>query len=159
MKGAGPLRVYADTSVFGGAFDEGFREPTRAFLEQVRSARFVLVTSVVVEDEIEDAPSEVRRLFDATLTTAEVTFITEAVLRLQEVYLKAGIVPARCADDALHVALATVAGCSAIVSWNFRHIVHFQKIALYNAVNEANGFRAIAIHSPSEVIAYEDQDL
>ena len=156
MKSATPLRVYADTSIFGGAFDEEFREPTRVFLEQVRDARFVLVTSVVVEDEIEGAPSKVRELFDATLVAAEVTPVTETAVRLQEAYLKAGIVPPRYADDALHVALATVAGCAAIVSWNFRHIVHFQKIAHYNAVNEANGFRAMAIHSPSEVILYED---
>jgi len=37
--------------------------------------------------------------------------------------------------DALHVALASVAGCTMIVSWNFKHIVHFPKIPLYRAIN------------------------
>ena len=41
------------------------------------------------------------------------------------------------------------------VSWNFRHIVHFDKIPLYNGVNLINGFESISINTPAEVIAYE----
>jgi hypothetical protein len=43
-----------------------------------------------------------------------------------------------------------------IVSWNFRHIVHFQKMPLYNAVNALHRYPAIEIHSPAEVIEDED---
>ncbi|MYF75373.1 MAG: type II toxin-antitoxin system VapC family toxin, partial [Gemmatimonadetes bacterium] len=57
----------------------------------------------------------------------------------------------------LHVALATIGGCSMIVSWNFKHIVHFSKIPLYNAVNTLSGYSNIAIHSPHEAINYEDE--
>ena len=45
-----------------------------------------------------------------------------------------------------------------IVSWNFRQIVHFGKIARYNEVNLAEGYRAIAIHSPAEVVDYEEEE-
>jgi len=31
------IRVYADTSVFGGIYDEEFKEPSRTFFEQVKS--------------------------------------------------------------------------------------------------------------------------
>ena len=58
--------------------------------------------------------------------------------------------------DALHVAIATAHECDAIVSLNFKHIVHFDKISLYNSVNLANGFGPLAIHSPQEVVHYED---
>jgi len=51
-----------------------------------------------------------------------------------------------------------VGGADLIVSWNFRHIVHFEKVHKYNAVNALHGYRAVAIHSPSEVIAYEDDE-
>ena len=54
------------------------------------------------------------------------------------------------------MALATVSQSSLIVSWNFKHIVNFQKIPMYNAVNTLNGYREIAIYSPLEVIEYED---
>ncbi len=51
--------------------------------------------------------------------------------------------------------LATVAGCRLIISWNFKHIVHFQKIPLYRAVNALKGYAEINIYSPPEVINYE----
>ena len=54
---------------------------------------------------------------------------------------------------------ATASDCRLIVSWNFSHIVSFQKIPLYNGVNLSRGFGAIAIHSPQEVIEHEDQDV
>ncbi|HZB96383.1 MAG TPA: hypothetical protein VE268_10495 [Herpetosiphonaceae bacterium] len=94
-----------------------------------------------------------RDLFAELLPRAEIIDLSEAVLRLRQAYLAAGIVGPASAADALHVALATVAGCRVIVSWNFRHIVHFQKIPLYNAVNMLHGYAPIAIHAPQEVIA------
>ena len=85
--------------------------------------------------------------------------ITAEATRLQAAYLSASILTDKSSDDALHVAIATVSECSIIVSWNFKHIVHFDKIPLYNAVNRQNGFPEIAIYSPREVIEYEDEDI
>jgi len=39
---------------------------------------------------------------------------------------------------------------------NFRHIVHFQKIPMYNGVNLAHGHGSLAIHTPQEMLHYED---
>ena len=44
------------------------------------------------------------------------------------------------------------------MSWNFRHIVHFDKIRLYNEVNVRRGFLALDIRSPLEVVDYEDEE-
>ena len=77
-------------------------------------------------------------------------------LDLRDAYLAAKIVGRRWSTDALHVALATVSGCRVIVSWNFNHIVHFQKIPLYNAVSAVHGYGPIAIHTPQEVTDYEE---
>jgi hypothetical protein len=52
----------------------------------------------------------------------------------------------------LHVANATVGGADMIVSWNFRHIVHFRKIRGFNAVNLKEGYATLAIYSPREVV-------
>jgi predicted nucleic acid-binding protein len=156
MKG-NPMRIYADTSVFGGVFDDEFATPSRAFFERVRRKRFELVLSPVVAGEIVDAPAAVRRLFDEIIQVAEVTPVSEAAIRLQEAYIDAGIVRPKHSTDALHVAQATVAGCLVIVSWNFKHIVHFAKIPLYNAVNVLQGYGAIAIHSPQEVVDDEEE--
>jgi hypothetical protein len=81
---------------------------------------------------------------------------SEAAASLRDAYVTHGIVGPTCHVDALHAALATVARCDAIVSWNFRHIVHFGKIRLYNGINLVQGYPPIAIHSPREVIGYDD---
>jgi hypothetical protein len=43
-----PMRVYADTSVFGGICDKEFEEASAAFFDLVRASRFRLVVSPVV---------------------------------------------------------------------------------------------------------------
>lgn len=85
--------------------------------------------------------------------------VDERVLALRDAYVAAGIVTVKWADDAAHVAAATVTEADLIVSWNFRHIVHFDKIRLYNAVNAMKAYRSVEIRSPLEVIDYEDEDL
>ena len=146
--------MYADTSVFGGVFDEEFRRPSKLFFDLVRQGTFELVLSEVVRRELEGAPDDVREIWLEMLPLANAVEITEDAIDLQQAYLEATILSPRSAEDALHVALATVHGCRAIVSWNFRHIVHYDKIERYNAVNVLQGFGSIAIHAPSEVIEY-----
>ena len=151
-----PIRVYADTSVFGGVFDSEFQTASRTFFDQVKSGRFRLVTSALVQYEISQAPDRVRELFDDVMDIMAVADITDETYSLQDAYLSAGIVAAGYAEDALHVAIASVSGCSLVVSWYFRHIVHFQKIPLYNAVNILEGYDQIGVFSPLEVLSYEE---
>ena len=127
------------------------------FFDEVKKQRFTLVTSAVVQAEIEPSPEKVRKLFDEMIVMADMAHVDSPTLALQESYLKEGIVTSNSFDDALHVALATTAKCDLIVSWNFKHIVHFEKIPKYNAVNILQGYGKIGIFSPLEVIAYEDE--
>jgi predicted nucleic acid-binding protein len=151
------VRTYADTSVFGGVFDPEFSAASRRFFDSVRAGLFHLVVSAIVADELVEAPKRVRDLFDKMLQMAEVIPISAEVAALQEAYLDARIVTSNWAEDAMHVALATVARCDLIVSWNFEHIVHFQKIPRCNAVSALHGYPAIAIHSPLEVVPDESE--
>ena len=154
-----PIRVYADTSVFGGVFDAEFQAASQAFFDQVRSGQFQLVTSAIVQEEISPAPPQVQEFFAGMLDSMEVADISEDALGLRAAYLDARIVSSKWSDDALHVAIATTSSCSVIVSWNFKHIVHFEKIPLYNAVNTLKGYSHIGIFSPLEVIRYESEDI
>jgi len=150
------MKIYADTSVFGGVFDEEFAQDSRQFFEDVLIGKFSLVISALVEQEIESSPELVRVNFMRFVSTSELAEISPAVLDLRDAYLSEGIVTPKSTDDATHVALATISQCEIIVSWNFKHIVHFQKIPKYNAVNALHGYRSINIYSPSEVISYEE---
>jgi predicted nucleic acid-binding protein len=150
------LRVYADTSVFGGAFEEGFRDGSRKMFEAVREGRLELVISTIVRDEVADAPPEVRELFEEIRERAEFRATSAEALALQAAYLAGGVITERWAADALHVAIATIAGCAAIVSWNFKHIVNVRKAPLYSAISEVHGYPPITICSPPEVIEYAE---
>jgi hypothetical protein len=154
-----PIRVYADTSVYGGVFDDVFAKPSRKFFEQVDAGRYRLITSPLLREELVAAPVQVRRWYERFAASSEQVDVSEAAVMLQQAYLSAGIVGRKWEADALHVAIATVSSCRLIASWNFKHIVSFQKIPLYNGVNLTRGFGAIAIHSPQEVIEHEDQGI
>lgn len=156
--GKRPIRVYADTSVFGGAFDEEFKNSSNSFFDAIRDKSLQLVVSDIIRREIAVAPKQVVSLFDEMLALAEVAEFTNEALRLRSAYIEAGILGSRWLDDALHVALATVNQCDMIVSWNFKHIVHYEKIPLYNAVNTLQGYDNICIYSPLEVIGYGKED-
>jgi predicted nucleic acid-binding protein len=150
------LKIYIDTSVIGGVFDAEFCEPTALFFAQARDGRFNIVISSLLAEEVKGAPQNVRDFYMDILKLAEsVTPSSEAML-LQKAYLDAGVVTAKWSDDALHVATATVADCDMIVSWNFRHLVHYDKKRKYNAVNALHGYSTVDIITPSEVIEYEE---
>jgi hypothetical protein len=151
-----PIRVHADTSVFGGWFDPEFDAATQRFFEGVRRGNVRLVVSVAVRDEIARSPEHVRRLFAALVPVTEVAEIPGEATALQEAYIRHGVVSERWDADARHVAAATVLGCDAIVSWNFRHIVNLRRIRLYNEVNALEGYGPLAIHSPMEVVDDEE---
>jgi hypothetical protein len=60
--------------------------------------------------------------------------------------------------DGTHIALATITEADLLVSWNFRHIVRYDKIRLFTAVNLERGYRPLAIYSPREVASNEEDD-
>jgi predicted nucleic acid-binding protein len=157
MKRHEPIRVYIDTSVFGGVFDPEFDRVSKRFFDIIGKGIFEPVVSVIVAEEISDAPSHVQTLYQHVAQTADVQQVDEAALDLRDAYLKAGIVTKQWAADALHVAVATVSACEMIVSWNFKHIVNFRRIPLYNMVNRKIGYGEIGIFTPQEVIEDEDE--
>ena len=154
-----PIRVYADTSVYGGVFDSEFARANLAFFEQVGQSLLHLVSSALVANELRGAPQRVRDFAAWFLAHAEEARVSPECLALGNAYLAEGIVSPASMTDALQVAVATVARCDIIVSWNFAHIVNFQRIPRYNAVNALCGYRPIRIHSPLEMVRYEEEGI
>lgn len=151
-----PLRIYCDTSVIGGCFDAEFAVDSLRLIEAVRKARLLLLLSDVVLTELADAPAQVQQVLQSLPPEAvEKVELTEEVLALRDAYLAAKILGPRWADDAAHVAAATVARADAIVSWNFRHIVRLDKMKAYNHVNLLQGYGILTIVTPKEVLSNE----
>ena len=150
------FRIYLDTSVLGGCFDPEFAAWSNGLMRDFRAGRLVPVLSDVTAAEVASAPVPVRDLHREMLGLAEAVLpVTSAVLTLVTQYEARNILGARFRADMQHIALATIAGVDALVSWNFKHIVRLEKIRLFNAVNVESGYRALSIRSPREVTTYE----
>jgi len=152
------LRIYVDTSVIGGCFDIEFATWSLTLMNDFRKGRYKVVLSEVVAAEIGEAPEAVQRQYAELLSfSPEYIEVTEEALALADAYQRKGILPAKFEDDMLHIALATIAEVDVLVSWNFRHIVHLDKIRLFNAVNLELGYKPLQIYSPREVSGYEEE--
>ena len=81
------IRIYADTSVFGGIFDKEFETPSRVFFDAVRKSRFSLITSELVRQEIEAAPVKVQNFFFEILPIAEIAEVTGLTESQVKVYI------------------------------------------------------------------------
>lgn len=148
-----PVRVYADTSVFGGCFDNEFKTESLRFFDEVREGRFVLVVSNVTLDELELAPDIVRAvLAELHPQMVEIVRTSSESDNLRNAYLNAAVVGPASSNDAAHIAVATISKVDLVVSWNFKHIVHFEKIGGYEEVNGLRGYRSPRIYSPREVV-------
>ncbi len=147
------LRIYVDTSVVGGCCDVEFKVASLAFMEMVKRGEVTLIMSNILAVELEGAPRQVQDiLVDLPTTSMEAVCESDEARRLRDMYLKDGVVNPAHSNDALHVAIATVAKADMIVSWNFKHIVHFEKIWGFNAVNLREGYGNLVIYSPLEVV-------
>jgi predicted nucleic acid-binding protein len=148
-----PIRIYADTSVFGGCFDDEFAKESRKLFNEIKDGRFILVVSPTTLRELEQAPLEVRQIIaEIPDDCIELMDFSEDIEHLRDAYIDAGVVGPSGLLDAEHIASATVARVDLIVSWNFKHIVHYERIRGYHAVNLLEGFHPIPIYSPWEVI-------
>ena len=105
------IRVYVDTSVFGGIQDEEFAAATEEFFRQVRQGTFVVLVSPLTTAELEKAPDRVRSVLrDLSEDQIEPILLDAEVKSLAEEYVRSEILGPASADDATHVAAATVAG-------------------------------------------------
>ena len=149
------FRIYVDTSVIGGCFDPEFATWSNGLLKDFEKGLYQPVLSEIVAFEIEKAPEEVIEKYLQLLTyQAENVKTKPAVAQLASVYLDRQILTPKYLDDARHIALATVYEVDMLVSWNFRHLVHVDKMRRFNAVNLELGYKVIDIHSPREVTTY-----
>jgi len=150
------LKIYLDTSVIGGSFDDEFKEYSIRLIESLKSDKITGVVSEITILELENAPDFVKKDFESYEKKLEVIIVTDEIKSLAESYIKEKIVTDKYFEDALHIACATVCQIDLLVSWNFKHIVNFNRIIQFNAVNLKNGYRTLQIFSPMEVLNDEE---
>ena len=146
-------RIYIDTSVVGGYFDNEFLDYTRQLFDSLRFGKVIFVVSDLLEAELVHAPEKVTTLL-STFHAEHFEFVelTQEAEKLATMYVEEGVVGPTSIDDCRHIALATINNVSVLASWNFKHIVNITRIRGYNSVNLREGYRTLEIRSPRDLV-------
>src|SRR5258706_10925109 len=110
-------------------------------MELFKSGKHNAVISEVSEFELNFAPPQVKKVLKAIPQNhLEIVRFSNEAKQLSEHYLTEKIVTMKSMADTQHIAVATVEQVDLLVSWNFKHIVNFDKIRLFNSVNLRYGY-------------------
>lgn len=114
--------------MIGGCCDPEFQEWSNGLLADVKAGKFSLFLSELSDAEVQDAPEEVKKIYLEFRNGANrILELSAEVIELADAYLDHGILTPNYRNDARHIALATIAGVDVLVSWNFKHVVHFER--------------------------------
>lgn len=148
-------RIYIDTSVVGGYFDEEFKEATRLLFDRLEKNEIIFVVSDLLDLELLNAPENVRELLHNYFADKfQRVELTDEVITLADNYILEKVVGQTSLEDCRHIALATINRVDVLASWNFKHIVNLDRIKGYNSVNLKLGYPMIEIRSPKDLINY-----
>ncbi|HOO70776.1 MAG TPA: PIN domain-containing protein [Spirochaetota bacterium] len=150
------ILIYLDTSVIGGVFDSEFKEHSIRIVESIKEDKFIGVISEITIRELESAPDFVKKDFEIYEEKLEVVRVSDEIKDLAESYISENAVSEKYFEDALHIACATVYQVDVLISWNFKHIVNYNRIMQYNSVNLKNGYKSLQIFSPMEILHDEE---
>lgn len=129
-------RIYIDTSVVGGFFDEEFKEATAKLFERLEKNEILFVVSDLLDLELINAPLQVREhLLQYSADKFQRVELTEDAIKLADTYIEEKVVGKTSLEDCRHIAVATINKVDVLASWNFKHIVNLDRIKGYNSVN------------------------
>ena len=149
------LRIYIDTSVVGGYFEEEFEVATKALFKRLENKEVIFVISEALEQELKNAPPYVRELINnLDEDSIELIKLTDEADILANAYISEGVISSKYLEDCQHIALATINKVDILASWNFKHIVNINRIRGYNSVNLRNSYPFIEIRNPKELLDY-----
>lgn len=149
------LRIYIDTSVVGGFFDEEFKGATIRLFERLDNNEIIFVVSDLLDLELINAPQHVREhLLNYSADKFERVELNEDTIKLANAYIDEKVVGKTSLEDCRHIAMATIHKVDILASWNFKHIVNLDRIKGYNAVNSRLGYSVLEIRSPKDLMNY-----
>jgi predicted nucleic acid-binding protein len=141
-------RIYIDTSLVGGYFDEEFKDATKALFQRLENGEIIFVVSDLLDLELINAPQRVRELlYNYSADKFFRVELTEEAIKLADTYISENVVGKTSLEDCRHIALATINKVD-------KHIVNLDRIKGYNSVNLKLGYHMIEIRSPKDLVNY-----
>ena len=152
-------RVYIETTVVSYLTARANRDVVIAGHQQItqewwdtRRESYELCISQLVRNEAGagDALAAQERL--EVLKPMTVLEISDESLDLAKELIKAGALPAKAADDALHIAVAAMNGIPFLLTWNCRHLANATMRPVIESVCAGKGVKTPIICTPEELL-------
>jgi hypothetical protein len=129
----------------------GHQQITHQWWNTRRANYEMCVAEPVLEEAALGDPQAAQERLDVLIAMALLQTTPEA-LALAQALVEAGALPENAADDALHVAIASVNRIPYLLTWNCRHLANATMRPIIEAVCAANGFKAPIICTPEELM-------
>ncbi|MFL6261067.1 MAG: type II toxin-antitoxin system VapC family toxin [Thermoanaerobaculia bacterium] len=152
-------RVYIETTVISYLAARPSRDLIVAAHQKLtldwwtdQRSRFDLFTSEFVFREASAGDQEMARKRLDLLAEIPVLAIEEPALSLAGDLIRRGIVPQIYAEDASHIAIATVHGMDYLLTWNCKHIANAQIQRSIGTIARDAGYEPPVICTPEELM-------
>ena len=157
-------RIYIETSVISyltarpskTILGAAHQQITLAWWESRNQYELLVSESVLRECGAGDHDAAKKRL--AVLSDVPLLLITEQALNIAEALVRQGIIPPKAAEDALHIAVATVHGVDYLLTWNCRHIANPEIQRCIAEYLEPVGLFLPFICTPEELLGEENAE-
>ncbi|WP_427162499.1 type II toxin-antitoxin system VapC family toxin [Aliinostoc sp. HNIBRCY26] len=121
----------------------------------VRRGFFVLYASEIVEDEAARGDTAIASQRLNLLQSLTFLDLTEEAMELAQEFLQQSNLPPKAANDALHIALATVYGLDYLLTWNCKHMANAQIQRKLSQISSGLGYDLPVICTPYELMGFD----
>ncbi|HEY7427805.1 MAG TPA: type II toxin-antitoxin system VapC family toxin [Gemmataceae bacterium] len=154
-----PQRVYIETTFISyltarpsrDVVIVGHQQVSREWWDTRRGSYELCVSQLVLGESAAGDPEAAQERL-AVLQAMTFLETTTAALALAKELVRAGALPAKAADDALHIAIAATQGVPYLLTWNCRHLANATMRPLIESVCASKGFKAPIICTPEELL-------
>ena len=157
-------KIYIETSVISyltalpskTILGAAHQQITQSWWEARNRYELFISELVLRECAAGDSPAAENRL--DVLADLPLLVIDENALNIASDLVKNGIIPSKAAEDALHIAIATVYGVDYLLTWNCRHIANPEIQRGISAFLEQKGLFLPFICTPEELLGDENAE-
>jgi len=157
-------KIYIETSVISyltarpskTILGAAHQQLTLAWWESRNQYELFVSESVLRECSAGDPEAAEKRL--SMVSDVPLLIITEQALEIAEALVRHEIIPLKAAEDALHIAVATVNGVDYLLTWNCRHIANPEIQRNIAAYLEPIGLFLPFICTPEELLGEDNAE-
>ncbi len=152
-------RVYIETSIASYLTARPSRDLIKAARQEVtlewwerRRKEFDLYTSELALEEAADGDEVAAEKRLAVFRDLPLLDLTDAVADIAKLLILDGPLPAEAADDATHLAVATLYGMDLLLTWNCKHLANSEMTEAFADLLRTKGYRSPVICTPETLM-------